>query len=126
MRILVVDDAALDAEALAAWLGERGHEAEWTVNADGAFARLALHPFDALIVDHYLPDVDGLGVVRRVRQEPIWRAMPVVIRTAAAAGPFEEIEWELADLQPAMALRKPCEAGVVLAAIEALRTPERE
>lgn len=120
MQILVVDDDALGAESLAALLRARGHDVEFAVAADGALARLRIHSFDALVVDHYLPDLDGLTIARRVRERPEWAAVPVILLTAAADAPFAEIAAELMTLRPARALRKPCDVGEVLAAIERL------
>lgn len=71
LRLLVVDDHAIVREGLKRVLGNTA--ANWTVSeADGGFAALALlrqQPFDLAIVDLSMPDMGGLELLRRVREE---------------------------------------------------------
>ena len=39
-------------------------------------------PFDAALLDLSLPDMDGLDVLRSIRAEPQFRALPVILVTA--------------------------------------------
>jgi two-component system OmpR family response regulator len=79
-RILVVEDEARLARLIARVLGEEGYGAE-TVEDGRSALRLALaEPFDLLIVDWMLPDLDGIQIVRRLRSAEI--SMPVLMLTA--------------------------------------------
>jgi DNA-binding response OmpR family regulator len=78
-RILLVEDDERLAEMLAAYLGGAGFQV--TVARNGA-AGLALEgrtPFDAVILDLTLPDLDGLEVCRRMRART---ATPILMLTA--------------------------------------------
>jgi len=80
MRILVIEDETEVAAYLSKGLREHGYTVEQATDGkDGLF--LALYEeFDAMIVDRMLPNVDGLSIVRSVRQANI--ATPVLILSA--------------------------------------------
>lgn len=80
MKILIAEDEERLAQALKDLLESRGHEAE--VATDGALAlRRALEsPFDALILDGMLPELDGFDVIRNLRSAG--SGLPVLMLTA--------------------------------------------
>jgi DNA-binding response OmpR family regulator len=79
-HLLIVEDDELLRDALGAQRTQAGHRI--TTAADGAEAleRLALQGFDGVVLDLGLPLVDGLTVLRRLRQR--LPALPVLILTA--------------------------------------------
>jgi len=79
-HLLIVEDDELLRDALGAQLAQAGHRI--TTAADGAEALelLALQGFDGVVLDLGLPLVDGLTVLRRLRQR--LPALPVLILTA--------------------------------------------
>ena len=66
MRILVVEDEADLARAVAAGLRREGYAVDVAPDAAGAFDRLSTTPYDLLCLDLNLPDLDGLEVCRRI------------------------------------------------------------
>lgn len=80
MRILIVEDDELVADALRRGLTEAGFVADRVGSAEAAEAALASDPFDLAVVDIGLPGVDGLTLVRRLRRGG--NATPVLILTA--------------------------------------------
>jgi CheY-like chemotaxis protein len=48
-------------------------------------------------VDLRMPKLDGFEVIRRVKAEPEWRTIPVVVLTAAGASTIREAVAEGAD-----------------------------
>jgi len=78
-RILLVEDDPRLAEMLLEYLGQAGFAV--TVAARGATAleRLKEAPFDAVILDLMLPDMDGLEVCRQLRAQS---DTPVLMLTA--------------------------------------------
>jgi len=80
MRLLLVEDS----HKLAAWLGKalRGHGYAVDVTHDGAEADrlLITEPYDAVILDLTLPSMDGLVVLRRMRNRGTHA--PVIVLTA--------------------------------------------
>ena len=80
MRILIMEDDASAAEAMAKGLVEGGHEP--TLASDGAVGlKLARDgEFDVLVVDRMMPNVDGLTAVETLRREG--DATPVLFLSA--------------------------------------------
>jgi DNA-binding response OmpR family regulator len=80
MRILVVEDDALVADALCRGLGEAGFAVDHVASAERAEAALGAENFDLAVVDIGLPGADGLTLVRRLRAAG--RIVPILILTA--------------------------------------------
>ena len=81
-RILVVDDLPQNRELLVRYLRHRGCEA---LEAEGGRAALAMieeSPFDVVLLDLMMPDVDGMEVLRRVRERRSLADLPVIMITA--------------------------------------------
>ena len=80
-RVLVVDDNEDAAESLATLIGLLGHEA--TVLHDGreALEVAATRPFDVMLLDIGLPDMDGFEVARRLRELRDLKAVRLVACT---------------------------------------------
>ena len=78
-RILLIEDDARLAEMLATYLGGTGFHV--TVASKGAtgLALESREPFDAVVLDLTLPDMDGLDVCRQVRARA---ATPILMLTA--------------------------------------------
>lgn len=85
MRVLVVEDQRSLAEALRRGLSQEGHVVdvanEGTEGLD--LAESGVH--DAIILDVMLPGVDGMAIVRRLREEGA--SVPVLLLTARDALP---------------------------------------
>jgi DNA-binding NtrC family response regulator len=82
-RILVVDDDPVQCRLLENMLQKSGYEAVTLDNGDAALALLAgadgAH-IDGVILDLVMPNLDGLGVLARLRQSAI--NVPVIVQTA--------------------------------------------
>lgn len=83
MRLLVVEDDRSLAEALRRGLSQEGHVVD--IVHDGAegveLAESGLH--DAVILDGMLPGLDGMAVVRQLREDDV--SVPVLMLTARDA-----------------------------------------
>jgi signal transduction histidine kinase len=82
-RILLVEDSATQALALAALLEETGFTAETAPDAERGFARLA-EGFDLVLSDLVLPGASGFDLCRRIKADPVHRHLPVVVLTSEA------------------------------------------
>ena len=118
MKILVVEDHSIIAETLAECLRLMGHESEWAADGEAALVRMDAHAHDAVIIDHYMPAMDGLETMRRIRRR--WREVPMVLVTAAAAHVVDAMRLEVAGLGRATVERKPYQVAELLSAIEKL------
>lgn len=67
-RILVVDDSATSRTMLEKQLLRCGCEVECAENGSDALAALARGRYDLVLLDCYMPDMNGYDVARKVRQ----------------------------------------------------------
>lgn len=88
-RILVIEDEAGAREALKSLLDEEGYTVATAENGLRGLQRLSeFHP-DTVVCDFYLPDIDGLQVLRAARSLSE-RGITVIVITAGCGG--EEAE----------------------------------
>ncbi len=80
MRVLLVEDDRMIAEAVRTALQQDGHAVDWTHDGASAAAALAASSFDIVLLDLGLPKRDGLDVLREARGRGV--ATPVIIITA--------------------------------------------
>lgn len=80
MRLLVIEDDAETAAYLVKALRETGYEVDHAANGREGLSLAQSQPFDALIVDRMLPQIDGLTIVSTLRAAG--NAMPVLILSA--------------------------------------------
>ena len=77
--ILLIEDDRRLAEMLSEYLGEAGFSVSVAGDGRTGLARLAAEPYDALVLDLTLPDMDGLEVCRQLRA---FSDVPVLMLTA--------------------------------------------
>jgi CheY-like chemotaxis protein len=87
-RILVVEDDVRNVFALTSLLEPRG--VDLTVARNGLEALAALErqpadaPFDLVLMDIMMPEMDGLTAMREIRKRPHWHRVPIIALTAKA------------------------------------------
>ena len=82
-RILLVEDDAEIAREIRADLDDRGYDVVWMQDGGTALAEARRQSYAALILDRMLPDIDGLSVLARLREENV--AVPVLVLSALGA-----------------------------------------
>jgi DNA-binding response OmpR family regulator len=80
MRVLVVEDDQMIAEAIRTALQQDGYTVEWIADGASAAAVLATSSFDIVLLDLGLPRRSGLEVLRAARRQGT--TTPVIIITA--------------------------------------------
>lgn len=84
-RILVIEDEPGAREALESLLAEEGYTVATAENGEKGLKRLSdFHP-DTVVCDFYLPDTDGLQILRRVR-DLTGREVTFIVITAGCGG----------------------------------------
>jgi DNA-binding response OmpR family regulator len=83
MRLLVVEDEPLLADAIAEWLREEAHAVDVAYDGSAALERLAVNDYDVVVLDRDLPVVHGDEVCREVVEAG---SAPRVLMLTAAAG----------------------------------------
>jgi two-component system phosphate regulon response regulator OmpR len=117
-RILLIEDDVRLAAMVSEYLGAAGFRATIAPSGAAGLDLLKREPFDALLLDLMLPDMDGLEVCRRVRSEQSNGAeLPIVMLTARgdAADRIVGLELGADDYLP-----KPFEPRELLARLRAI------
>jgi DNA-binding response OmpR family regulator len=83
-RILVVDDDPGLLVLMAKMLERIGPKPLTAETGTGALAILEREPIDLLILDLMLPDINGLQVLKQIREDFRFDSMPVLILSAKA------------------------------------------
>ena len=78
-RILVVDDVRGNRDLLARRLRRDGHEAVAVESGRAALDLLARQEFDLVLLDILMPDMNGIEVLGRLKADPRWRHIPVIM-----------------------------------------------
>jgi len=113
-RILLIDDDSRLAAMVSEYLGGAGYRVTTAATGGEGLERLGAEPYDALVLDLSLPDMDGLEVCRRLRAR--WE-LPVLMLTARGDAMDRIVGLELGadDYLP-----KPFEPRELLARVKAL------
>jgi two-component system, NtrC family, response regulator PilR len=82
-KILVVDDEASMREFLEIFLGKEGYQITTAPGGREAVGYLESHPFDLVITDLRMPDMDGLAVLKKAKA--VDPSLPVLMITAYAS-----------------------------------------
>ncbi|KAE8177305.1 response regulator transcription factor [Photobacterium carnosum] len=80
MKILVVEDDVTLGEQVVAGLEQNGWVAEHSIDGIDALYRATSEPWDAIVLDLGLPKLDGITVLKGIREENV--NCPVVILSA--------------------------------------------
>lgn len=83
MRVLIVEDAARMATLLRRGLQEEGYAVDIAGNGEDAVWMATEQPYDVIVLDLMLPDIDGFEVCRRIRAAD--RGASVLMLTARDA-----------------------------------------
>ena len=81
-RVLIVEDSATQAAALAVLLEREGFETLVARRAEKALDMLRVERVDVVLSDVLMPGMDGYELCRRIKAVPAWANMPVVLLTS--------------------------------------------
>jgi DNA-binding response OmpR family regulator len=118
--VLVVDDEFDIRELLVDTLTDAGYNVIEAVNGNAALERIAADHPDIVLLDIWMPGMDGLEVLAQLRLSPDTAALPVILLTAMPADAGESAGLNLGVTHY---VNKPWDSGVVEAT---LRTALRE
>ena len=80
MRILIVEDDQKLARQLKKGMDESGHSASVAFEGQQGLEAAQMNEFDVLVLDVMLPGLDGISIVKRLRQRRI--GTPILLLTA--------------------------------------------
>lgn len=85
LRILMVDDHALNRKLLGGYLASYGLDADAAASAEEALAACAGKAYNVIFMDCHMPGMDGYECTRRLRQGPRSGPRPTIIGVTADA-----------------------------------------
>jgi PAS domain S-box-containing protein len=83
-RVLLVEDNPINQELARELLGRVGIVVTVADNGQEALEVLSREGFDAVLMDCQMPVLDGYETTRALREQPQWRALPIIAMTANA------------------------------------------
>ena len=95
VRVLAVDDSTSVRKMVEFVLRSQGLEVQTVGDGQAALTALGQEPFDLVVLDINMPRLDGLSLLRMIRERPEWDNLAVLMLTT---------EGKDADIGRAMAL----------------------
>ncbi len=119
LKILVVDDETEITEIIKSILELEGHTVTTAYNGKlGIDAFLKVKP-DLIITDQMMPVLDGLGMIRKIREDYKDNKVKIILFSAGIKYLNEKVQWDLF-------LKKPLSIDDILGAIQKLFNNTKE
>jgi CheY-like chemotaxis protein len=90
LHVLIADDNALNQNLLKRLVAKLGHSVDVVSNGREAVAAVAQQPYDALLMDVLMPEMDGLEAAEAICRRWPRGSRPRLIALTAMAGPGDE------------------------------------
>ena len=87
-QIMVVDDDADSRDSIASFLELSGHQTTRCCDGKEALVRLAQHRPDVILLDLFMPEMDGPSLLEVIRYHLLMQLLPVVVLTALTESPM--------------------------------------
>ncbi len=123
LRLLVVDDVAINRELLSEVLGHQGHEVLLAVDGAAALALAGQVNLDVVLMDVQMPVMDGIEATRRIRQLPGPQATVPIFALSASMVVSERQRYLAAGMN--LCLSKPIVWTELFAALAEVARTER-
>ncbi|MDX2257185.1 MAG: response regulator [Pseudanabaenaceae cyanobacterium bins.39] len=81
-KVLIVDDNEINRDMLARRLHRRDLQVSMAVNGKEALAMIRQQPYDLILLDIMMPEVDGYTVLRNLKNDPQLKTIPVIMISA--------------------------------------------
>jgi two-component system chemotaxis response regulator CheY len=88
--ILAVDDSASMRKMVSFTLTGAGYRVVEAVDGEDAFEKAMGASFDLVLTDQNMPRLDGLGLTRRLRGEPRFKSIPILILTTESGDQMKQ------------------------------------
>ena len=80
--LLVVDDDPVNRDVLSRRLARQGHDVRTACNGRDALQLMGEAPFEVVLLDIMMPDMDGYEVLGRIKDDPRLQHIPVIMISA--------------------------------------------
>jgi len=114
-HILAVDDDALNRGVIERIVARKGHKVTLAAGGKEALQKISEESFDLVLLDIMMPDIDGVEVLRNIRQKYSMSALPVIM--VSALDDSDKVV-ELLELGANDYITKPIDAKVLQARLK--------
>lgn len=83
--ILTVDDSPSMRQMVSFTLTGAGYQVVEAVDGVDAFEKAQSHSFDLVLTDQNMPRMDGLGFIRKLREHPKFKTVPILMLTTESS-----------------------------------------
>lgn len=83
-RVLIVDDEPDFSMIVQTYLEKEGFETELAYNGLEGYEKVKANPPDAIVLDVMMPEMDGYQLCAKLKKEPAYAEIPIVLLTAVA------------------------------------------
>ena len=83
--ILAVDDSPSMRKMVSFTLNGAGHQVVDAVDGEDAYEKAQTQMFDLVLTDQNMPRLDGLGLTRKLREHPRFKATPILMLTTESS-----------------------------------------
>ncbi len=81
LKVLALDDNILDLKVLSEHLADTGAVLDTTTSTEEALKKIANEKYDIIFIDHMLPGIDGITVLKLIRSKHVCDDTPIVAVT---------------------------------------------
>jgi two-component system, chemotaxis family, chemotaxis protein CheY len=86
-KVLIVDDSSAIRQSISFVLQQSGYEVvEANDGLDGLEKLKASGPVDLIITDVNMPNMDGISMIKKVREKEEWKFLPIIVLTTESQG----------------------------------------
>ena len=89
-RVMTVDDSPTVRQALETTLRQAGYDVVEAVDGRDALDKWTDGPVDMLVTDLNMPNLDGIALIKEIRQKPGNRFMPIIMLTSESQPEMKE------------------------------------
>ncbi|HMN77887.1 MAG TPA: response regulator [Burkholderiaceae bacterium] len=83
--ILAVDDSASMRQMVSFTLKSAGYQVVEAVDGQDAWEKSVGRDFDLVLTDQNMPRLDGIGLTKKLRENPKFKATPILILTTESS-----------------------------------------
>jgi CheY-like chemotaxis protein len=91
MNVLVVDDNKAVQEKLVSCILSRGHCVDSAVNGLDALGKIQATHYDLYLIDHLMPLMNGIKLVKNLKANPITSDIPIIFMTTQGVSALKNI-----------------------------------
>ena len=113
--ILTIDDSASIRQMVALTLTAAGHQVVEASNGADGYSKAVAQPIDAVLTDLNMPVMNGIEFIRKYRQHPASKGVPVILLTTESD---EELKREAKEAGATGWIVKPFKQDQLVAVIK--------